>query len=40
MVANMENEGLEIAIEFTAPHTPEQNGKVDQSFATLYSVLS
>jgi hypothetical protein len=28
MVANMKKEELKILIKFTAPHTPEQNGKV------------
>ena len=31
-----EDEKLKIKFEFTAPHTPEQNEKVEQKFATLY----
>jgi hypothetical protein len=36
MVANLKKEEVEISIEFTAPHTLEQNGKVERSFATLW----
>jgi hypothetical protein len=36
MVANLKKEEVEISIKFTAPHTPEQNGKVERSFATLW----
>jgi hypothetical protein len=32
----MKKAELEILIKFTAPHTPEQNGKVKRSFATLW----
>jgi transposase InsO family protein len=28
--------GLKIKFEFTAPGTPEQNGKIERTFATLY----
>ena len=31
-----EDEKLNIKFEFTAPYTPEQNGKVERQFATLY----
>lgn len=30
------NEGLGITFEYTAPGTPQQNGKVERKFATLY----
>jgi hypothetical protein len=36
MVLNMKKEELEISIEFTSPHTPEQHRKVERSFATLW----
>ena len=29
-------EGLKLEFEFTAPNTPQQNGKVERKFATLY----
>ena len=29
-------EGLDIKFEFTAPNTPQQNGRVERKFATLY----
>ena len=29
-------EGLDVEFEFTAPDTPQQNGKVERKFATLY----
>ena len=32
-----EEKGLGITFEFTAPGTPQQNGKVERKFATLYS---
>ena len=32
----LEKENLKVVIEFTAPYTPEQNGKVERSFATLW----
>ena len=32
-----EEKGLKINFEFTAPGTPQQNGKVERKFATLYS---
>ena len=31
----MQREGLDVIIEFTSPNTPEQNGQVERSFATL-----
>jgi hypothetical protein len=27
---------LKIKFEYTAPHTPQQNGKIERKFATLY----
>ena len=30
------NEGLRITFEYTAPNTPQQNGKVERRFATFY----
>jgi gag-polypeptide of LTR copia-type len=30
---------LKIKFEFTAPHTPQQNGKVERKFATLYGKM-
>ena len=35
MTASLEKQNLKVKVEFTAPHTPEQNGKVKRSFATL-----
>lgn len=32
----LDNEGSSIRFEFTARHTPQQNGKVERAFATLY----
>ena len=32
----LEKEGIDIKIEFTTPNTPEQNGQVERSFATLW----
>jgi hypothetical protein len=32
----LEKEGIGIQIEFTSPNTPEQNGQVKRSFATLW----
>ena len=32
----LDNEGSNIKFEFTARHTPQQNGKVERAFATLY----
>ena len=32
----LENEGMNIKFEFTARETPQQNGKVERAFATLY----
>ena len=29
-------EGLDVTFEYTAPNTPQQNGKVERKFATLY----
>ena len=29
-------EGLDVIFKYTAPSTPQQNGKVERSFATLY----
>ena len=34
--AACKQEGLGIKFEFTAPNTPEQNGRVERKFATLY----
>ncbi|MCP4746914.1 MAG: transposase family protein [Desulfobacteraceae bacterium] len=31
-----EQEGLGITFEYTAPNTPQQNGRVERKFATLY----
>ena len=33
--ARLEKEGIEITIEFTSTNTPQQNGQVERSFATL-----
>ena len=33
---NMKKEGLGIIFEYTAPNTPQQNGRVERAFATLY----
>jgi len=32
----LDNEGMDIKFEFTARQTPQQNGKVERAFATLY----
>ena len=32
----LENEGLNVQVEFTSPNTPQQNGQVERSFATLW----
>jgi hypothetical protein len=32
----MEKGGLGVIVEFTSPYTPEQNGKVERSFASLW----
>ena len=32
----MNKEGMETTFEYTARHTPQQNGKVERNFATLY----
>ena len=29
--------GFDVVFEYTAPHTPQQNGKVERKFATLYN---
>jgi hypothetical protein len=34
--STLEKEGIEIHIEFTSPNTPQQNGQVERSFATLW----
>jgi hypothetical protein len=34
--SKIEAEGLSIKLEFTSPETPEQNGQVERSFATLW----
>jgi hypothetical protein len=34
--SNLEKEGLPVEVEFTSPNTPEQNGQVERSFATLW----
>jgi hypothetical protein len=34
--SRIEAEGLSIKTEFTSPETPEQNGQVERSFATLW----
>ena len=33
---SLDNEGMNIKFEFTARETPQQNGKVERAFATLY----
>jgi hypothetical protein len=33
---NLEKEGIDIHVEFTTPNTPQQNGQVERSFATLW----
>jgi len=33
---NAEKEGLNITFELTAPGTPQQNGKVERMFTTLF----
>ncbi len=33
----VENEGLGVFFEYTATGTPQQNGRVEQKFATLYN---
>ena len=33
----MQDEGLGVTFEYTAQNTPQQNGKVKRTFATLYS---
>ena len=32
-------DGLGITFEYTAPGTPQQNGRVEQKFATLYGIV-
>ena len=34
--SKLEAEGLDVEVEFTPPSTPEQNGQVERSFATLW----
>jgi hypothetical protein len=34
--SNLWKEGLHIEVEFPSPNTPEQNGKVERGFATLW----
>jgi hypothetical protein len=34
--SNLENKGLPVEVEFTSPNSPEQNGQVGRSFATLW----
>ena len=33
----MQDEGLGVTFKYTAQNTPQQNGKVERTFATLYS---
>ena len=37
--ADVEKDGLNVEFEFTAPRTPQHNGKVERKFATLYGRL-
>jgi hypothetical protein len=32
----LEKLGIEVQVEFTSPNTPEQNGQIERSFATLW----
>jgi hypothetical protein len=34
--SNLEKEGIDIHVKFTSPNTPQQNGQVERSFATLW----
>jgi hypothetical protein len=37
--SKIENEGLNVQMEFTSPNTPQQNGQVERSFATLWGCM-
>jgi hypothetical protein len=38
--SKLEKEGLNFQVEFTSPETPQQNGHVEMSFATLWGCVS